>query len=335
MTIALVLGGGAPNLTYMAGALAALDDRGVRFDVVSASGAGMLIGLLYAAPRGVSRREALEHTKNVGVHDAIYDLFPVNYKIFHKAGPWAELYTRAWQPFLFPRPGATGAERFLQDCAAFWFASLCPPGPMALSLGLCQPAPWIEAVVDFEKLRTFDGEFYINAYNITDERMDMFGKAEIDAEHFRAALAMPLIYAPYRLKGKYYIEGSVIDCLNYKGLLVDQHLKLDAIVVFDVLGREKLLSRPRNLYDAWVRSIVAPLVEVARNDTRIFELEHQHKYDLELLKVPFDIPDGQWPYVLDWSYSNAETLFDAGYACASRFFEEHKALLEAKKGKAR
>jgi predicted acylesterase/phospholipase RssA len=52
MTIALVLGGGAPNLTLMAGAVAALDDAGVEFDVVSTSGAGMLIGLLYAAPKG-------------------------------------------------------------------------------------------------------------------------------------------------------------------------------------------------------------------------------------------------------------------------------------------
>jgi predicted acylesterase/phospholipase RssA len=327
-----VLGGGAPNLTYMAGALAALDDRGVRFDVVSTSGAGMLIGLLYAAPRGVSRREALENTKNVGVHDAIYDLFPVNYKIFHKAGPWAELYTRMWQPYLFPKSGMGDAQRFLNDWAAFWCATFCPPGPMTQSLGMCQPAPWIEAFVDFEKVKAFDGAFYINAYNITDGKMEMFDKAQIDAAHFRAALAMPLIYAPYRLGGKDYIEGSVIDCLNYKGLLVDQDLKLDAIVVFDVLGREKLLSRPRNLYDAWVRSIVAPLVEVARNDTEIFELKHKDKYQLELLKVPFEIPDDQWPYVLDWSYSNAETLFDAGYACASRFFDEHKAVLAPKKG---
>ena len=39
MTIALVLGGGAPNLTLMAGAVAALDDAGVEFDIVSTSGA--------------------------------------------------------------------------------------------------------------------------------------------------------------------------------------------------------------------------------------------------------------------------------------------------------
>jgi predicted acylesterase/phospholipase RssA len=44
MTIALVLGGGAPNLTPMAGAVAALDDAGVEFDIVSTSG-GPLLGV--------------------------------------------------------------------------------------------------------------------------------------------------------------------------------------------------------------------------------------------------------------------------------------------------
>jgi NTE family protein len=81
MTIALVLGGGAPNLTLMSGAVAALDDAGVEFDIVSTSGAGMLVGLLYAAPKGREgdirrdRAAALKNTVNMGVHDAIYRFF--------------------------------------------------------------------------------------------------------------------------------------------------------------------------------------------------------------------------------------------------------------------
>ncbi|MGB8108785.1 MAG: patatin-like phospholipase family protein, partial [Pseudolabrys sp.] len=96
-TIALVLGGGAPNLTLMAGAVAALDDAGVKFDVVSTSGAGMLIGLLYAAPKGRDRAAALQNTVNMGVHDAIYRFFPVNFKVFHKPGTLAQAYTKFWQ----------------------------------------------------------------------------------------------------------------------------------------------------------------------------------------------------------------------------------------------
>lgn len=35
MAIALVLGGGAPTLTLQSGALAALDKKGAKFDVIS------------------------------------------------------------------------------------------------------------------------------------------------------------------------------------------------------------------------------------------------------------------------------------------------------------
>src|ERR1700751_1363820 len=97
MTIALVLGGGAPNLTLMAGAVAALDDAGMKFDVVSTCGAGALVGLLYAAPKGGDRAAALRNTVDLGVHDLIYDVFPVNFKMFHKPGTLAEAYTRFWQ----------------------------------------------------------------------------------------------------------------------------------------------------------------------------------------------------------------------------------------------
>ena len=42
-------GGGAPNPGLMAGALVAFLEKGVEFDVISASGAGALMGLLYTA----------------------------------------------------------------------------------------------------------------------------------------------------------------------------------------------------------------------------------------------------------------------------------------------
>ena len=55
-------------------------------------GAGMVIGLLYAAPKGMTRQEALRNTVNMGVADEIYDQLPVNYKVFFKPGQLAELY---------------------------------------------------------------------------------------------------------------------------------------------------------------------------------------------------------------------------------------------------
>src|SRR5476649_1171086 len=86
----LVLGGGAPNSPLIAGALAAFLDQEVEFDVISASGAGVLMGLLYAAPLEGSPREALKRWADTGVSDSIYKMMPVNYKIFHKPGQEAD-----------------------------------------------------------------------------------------------------------------------------------------------------------------------------------------------------------------------------------------------------
>ena len=375
MTIALVLGGGAPNLTLMAGAVAALDDAGVEFDVVSTSGAGMLIGLLYAAPKGRDRAAALQNTVNMGVHDAIYRFFPVNFKVFHKPGTLAQAYTKFWQiaadnrkaiegpvgdfrdqwlnmlsasplfapwaeawkqflgKFSSPDNKSGDAQRFFDDWAALMLATFCPTDLSAASQGMCQPAPFVEQAVDFSKLKEFKGEFYMSAYCIESGKMEIFEKKEITIEQFQAALAFPLIYAPFKMNGKTYLEGAAKDTLNFKGLLEKRkrkgHPVIDTIVVLDVLGMKELIAEPRGLYDAWVKSIIVPLTAIAEDDIKLFEQLHLKKIDNRkkyfggkkpnLIKIDFQkhISHNNWPNVLDWSYSNLSALYEAGYRAGS------------------
>jgi NTE family protein len=379
MAVALVLGGGAPNLTLMAGAVAALSESGVKFDIVSASGAGMLIGLLYAAPKGGDASQALRQTVNMGVHDAIYDRFPVNYKVFHKPGAMAETYTRFWQQMVQRRgeleqqsrrwmesateaflPGAALApyramwkqfiggmlppleagddtQRFVSDMTALMLAACCPSDLTPASQGMCQPAPFIDQVVDFSKLKDYPGEFYLNAYCIEDRKMALFRKHEIDRDHFQAALAFPFIYAPFKLNGKTYLEGATQDTLNFKGLYEyrkdKDHPPIETIVVCDVLGMQELIGEPRNLYDAWIKSIIAPLVAVAEDDLKLFEKVHKGgipeqfgQPEPKLLKIDFSnhMPKDHWPNVLDWSYSNLTTLYKVGYAAGKAFYEKNR-----------
>lgn len=389
MTIALVLGGGAPNLTLMAGAVAALDDAGVEFDIVSTSGAGMLIGLLYAAPKGSSgdikrdRAVALKNTVNMGVHDAIYRFFPVNFKVFHKPGTLAQAYTKFWQhaadnreaiegpvgdfrdqwlkmlsasplfapwaeawkqflgKFSSPDDKNRDAQRFFDDWAALMLATFCPSDLSATSQGMCQPAPFVEQAVDFSKLKEFKGEFYMSAYCIESGEMEIFEKKEITIEHFQAALAFPLIYAPFKMNGKTYLEGAAKDTLNFKGLL--EYRKgypkvIDTIVVLDVLGMKELIAEPRSLYDAWVKSIIVPLTAIAEDDIKLFEQLHLKKIDNRkkyfggkkpnLIKIDFQkhISHNNWPNALDWSYSNLSALYEAGYRAGSAGAETLKDL---------
>ena len=46
-------------MALMAGALAGFEEKGITFDVVSASGAGALAGLLWLAPKAAAPADAL------------------------------------------------------------------------------------------------------------------------------------------------------------------------------------------------------------------------------------------------------------------------------------
>jgi NTE family protein len=315
MANALMLGGGAPTLTLEAGALAALLDKEVKFDAISTAGAGMLVGLLYAAPKGTSPRQALENTREMGVSEAIYDLFPVNFKVFHKPGALADAYRRGLHSLPRLVPGQDPASRLFADWMALVFATWCPSDLSEKSLGLCDHASWIDDVVDFDRLKSFPGEFYMNAYCIEDHKMTIFTKEEITPDHFRAALAFPFIYPPFKFKGKTYLEGSAIDTLCFEGLLKYREDRLQRekagetetrklaaleplrnIVVFDVLSSKKIIREPRSLYDAWIQSIMIPLVEIAKDEQRspVDEaLDQRHQQDLRQEEAEADQGDGR------------------------------------------
>ena len=344
---ALLIGGGAPNSTLIAGALAAFCDEGVEFDVISASGAGVLMGLLYTAPLGGNPRKALEQWAEVGIADMIYKLFPVNYKVFSKPGTKADAYRKALASF--PTAGKF-FDAFMQGCStnpwADWqhlmFAALSPSDLTSQSLGLCAHLPFAERDIDFDAVPRMKPEFYINAYNLTKGEMTIWNKQTITPAHVRASLSFPFIYAPTEIDGDNYIEGAALDTLNFTPFIAGNddapapHEDLETLVVLDILGDDRLIRKPRNLYDAWVRSIITPLVKIAKSEVRLFELEHNTdpatgKEKRRLLKVNLmgGIPEAHWPDVLDWSQSNMTLLFDVGYKAGRAFCREHAETLGA------
>jgi len=296
MSIGLALGGGAPNLPLMTGALLALDEAGIRFRVITTTGAGMVVGLLYAAPRKPSpdadwvttRREALRATREWGIDDLIYKRFPVNYKIFQKPGTLAEGYARATNPALWSIPRKTRRQRLLGDTLAFWSAAMSPSSLTHRSRGLCQPPPWIELLVDFDELERNlapeDIKFRLSAYCIDDQMEETFHRDEISVEHFNAALAMPFIYEPYHIvdphdgRRKAYLEGSAFRTLQLNPENVMAENEIDTIIYFDVMGNRNLISEPRWLIDAWGKSIIAPLTRLAEQSLEIFKLERERNH---------------------------------------------------------
>jgi predicted acylesterase/phospholipase RssA len=338
----LVLGGGAPNSPLIAGALAAFLDQEVEFDVISASGAGVLMGLLYAAPLEGTPREALKRWADAGVADTIYKMMPVNYKIFHKPGKEADAYRGTFnQPA--GSPLFQGMRNLMNAGTAPWsdwtqlmMSTMSPSNLSAKSLGLCAHAPFLEGAVDFSAIASMKPEFYINAYNLNQHRMVNWGKHEIQAPHVRAALSFPFLYAPTDIDGEDYIEGAALETLNFDPFIEGKgaHHDVDTLIVLDILGDERLLRKPRDLYDSWVGSMITPLVSVSKNQIRLFELEHNTdattgapKRNLLKLELMAAVPDQHIPQTMDWSTSNMQLLFDVGYKAATRFCRQNADLL--------
>lgn len=344
---ALLIGGGAPNSSLIAGALVAFIDRGIEFDVISTSGAGALMGLMYIAPQGGNAKANLQKWGTSGVANPIYDAFPVDFKVFNKPGAGADAYRAMLQNNPLTAPyvnifAENAVEGVWGDWVRFWLASTCPSDLTSKSLGMCAHLPFSNQAIDFQALRKVRQNVYINAYNLSRGKMTIWNKDVIDERHMKAAFAFPFIYPPYHLDGDDYIEGAAVDSLNFEALVSDDQQSpgvernIDTIVIFDILGDRKLLTKPANLYDSWVNSIITPLVQLAKDDLKLFELVHNRdphsgQPKRRLLKVPLSrhIPEAYWPKVLDWSHSNLKLLYDIGYKAGLAFCDAHQADLKS------
>jgi predicted acylesterase/phospholipase RssA len=329
----------------MSGALLALHRAGVTFDPIYMAGAGGVVGLLYLAPKDMTPEEALLNTRNYGISDQIYSMVPINYKLFNKGGPQAEAFRDYWNSLpdvqrANRQLGMTNEEKLAADWLLFQGAMMCPMDVNYFTKGVCAHVPFIENVVDFHKLRNLAApDCFLNAYCIEDEKPVEFPRSILDVHHFRAALSFPYIYPPYRIGAKTYYEGAAFNTLN----LINQidpkknNSGIDRVVVFDVVLRH-LIHRPRSLWDAYAQSIIMPLVANAEKELAIFThwaktgenvLDPQPGATppgITVLPLNFNnVPKSYQPYMLEWSRSNLEYLFDLGYQAAQDFLKSPNA----------
>ena len=215
-------------------------------NIITMAGAGAVVGLHYLAPKGLKSNdmfspEALENTVNFGVSDAIHEILPINYKVFTKAGPSADLFNEFWHSLPEVREatrqsGVNDDEALLSDGLLLAGAMLCPMEVNFSDLGICGHAKFLDDLIDFEALQRIDPndiEIEINAFCIEEQKLVDFTNYECNADgtpiqdgagrlipkaitvdHLRAALAFPFLHAPYKIGNKHYFEGAAIQCLN-------------------------------------------------------------------------------------------------------------------------
>jgi hypothetical protein len=399
--LVLTLSGGAPHSPLMAGALCALkeiigDDLNggkKHFDAIYTAGGGALVGLLLVAPKGGDAPTALRKMVKMGIADPIYNMFPLAYKVFVKPGPlvpffqeWGELFKRSTSHLRFFRATVTtflklwggpspvsepqwckefGPDdpdrRLFEDWVDLVFTALAPSSLAPWSTGLCEIAPYLEDLVDFEFLKKkYKGRFYLNSFNLSTQKEERFELEDIDATHVRAALAYPFIYPPGKIGDELYSEGASHDPVlmpqardvlfpdgiedlrsslwftamkrdftrHLKKKLKEKPLKPNGtIVCVDILGSlgKSVLRKPRSLWDAFGLSMIAPIVELAQKDSARFRQVDNERLFLgwyDQLDMPYDFTQFH-PEILDWKYSNLSKMWDLGYEAGIKLCQEH------------
>lgn len=224
-----------------------------------------------------------------------------------------------------PWPDTHHWWRLYNDWIDFWFSAWTPSAVTYASQGLCEPLPFLEEMVDFTALQHFPGDFYLNAYNINRHEMKNFSKEILTAQHFRAALAAPFIYPPVEVDGELYYEGADRDPIPQDNFFKLKGIKqTDTIVIVDILGslETSLIRPPRNIWDAYVLSIVTPIVSLAKKSLESFREEVSRQLSKRAIILEFTIPPAQAPYILDWSRSNMSALWDIGYQTGKAFIDD-------------
>jgi NTE family protein len=334
----VVIGGGAPMLHLAAGALAALSDEKIPITTIGAAGAGALPGILFATTPGADRSRALERTLDINVHDLIYDAIPLNFKVFQKRGPLTEIMTKLSrklhvrdQPnFYSDREFAS--RRLINDWIDLLATVATPSSLNYFSPSICQRlTDSLDGLVNWEALKTSEISFYLNAYNITKQHLEVFDNSNLDSEAFFAALALRWLYEPTEKNGSKYSEGAAHDPSGLNaffhhvfGSATPSEKRVNKIIVINALT-SSLRYKPDNIYSALQSGIMDPLVTIsdatlghyAKWESSQNEAQDVRKDKItiapKLYRIKFDEHFSDPTKFYNWSYSNAESFWRIGY----------------------
>jgi len=330
--LGVVVSGGAPTLHLAAGALCAFHERGVNFDVVATSGAGALPGLLYLAPKNGDPAAALRGVVNMNIHDAIYHLIPNNYKVFFKYGPFSPIFYRLGQMIPHFPPDElpdSPLKRLANDWIDFVMTAITPTTLNYWSKSVLNRVQVINDLVDWNKLATLQKHFFLNAFKLDSQELEVFRKDSMTPGAFYAGLAMPWLYPPTsatQASSPLYTEGASHDPSGIEAVLENKQpelTKMDSIIVLDTISSD-LWTDPESIQEALELAIMDPIVTLAENVAALYALQDKVFNRVtptypKIYRLPFEIPQWQLGKVLEWSYSNAVTLWDVGYRAAVKF----------------
>jgi hypothetical protein len=314
----------------------------VNFKVLAASGAGALPALLYMVPKNGDPEAALRGVVDLNIQDAIYDLIPSNYKVFFKYGPFSPLF---WQlgkmlphfPLDAKDPSGNAAKRLCNDLIDLVISAITPTTLTYWSKSVLSRVQAVNDLVDWNALPGAPQDFFLNTFSLDTLTLHKFTKQDLTPSAFYAALALPWLYPPTAatVGGPLYTEGAAHDPSAIEAALQNRPpisvAELDAMIVLDTVGSD-LWVDPESLYEALELTIMDPIVTLAENVAALYALQEKvfnqappPVPDLsppKLYLLPFEVPPWKSGKLLEWTYSNAVTLWDTGYRAALKFCDD-------------
>ncbi|HCL56783.1 MAG TPA: hypothetical protein DHW82_07215 [Spirochaetia bacterium] len=355
---ALALSGGGPVVGLEVGALKALEKHGIDFDVFSCGCVGSWAGCLYNSfPDNETKKieKLTAFFEKIFVPDDIYSSFPVATGAF--IVDYAEDFNKTMKKMFDP---ATYQNLFLpsritefmfqtwqnppktNDEVNLWISQASALNPLMRYMmelnyklpksgiaGLVKSTSFIESYIDFNQLLKSKKTVYLNAYNLTKQRIELFINRDNDPKYAsitpRALMAgsSVLHYTENpEMNGDKYCEGAVVDTVNFKDL-VENHPDLNEVWVIRITDY-KTIKPPKNVIESELLGVMLPFDTIAADDVKLFKY-HLKDRGLDKKIAVIDIEMKYQELTYDWNYSNLYKGIEAGYQGALKTIKKYQA----------
>jgi predicted acylesterase/phospholipase RssA len=353
---AIALAGGGPAVGLSLGTLKRLhQEPDIRFDVWTLSCIGAWLGIVWnQADPGSEAETSEQFFRGIFRPDDVYERFPVaaafapdfesnlrnavsfmlNPASYHNlvvpeaiAEAWQEIMKFAVDPRQWSMANLNAL--FLNQVLAVnpWSRFMTSWIYKSQTRGLSRiyyPDSAFLAQIDFSRL-TEPGRpvIYHNAYNLTDDRLELFSNLNkayqpIRAETLCACSALPFIEEPVVMGDKTYCEGATVDTVNFQDLLKN-HPDLEEVWVSRILDI-KQVRKPENLYDALNNLVMLFAATTSEDDVKLFKTHvAEERPDLKVIEIPV-----AYNVNYDWSWSNLNRSMAEGADAADKVIAAYR-----------
>jgi predicted acylesterase/phospholipase RssA len=347
---AIALSGGGPPVGLQVGALKALDEFDIEFDVFSTDCIGSWTACIYNSHHKARRFEKMKQFYNACfVPDDVFDGFSVPVNIF--VTDYYRDFKRYWQklfdyhtyqglflpqrqieymmkylnPFNFPK---TTTDLSLMYTTAM---SLNPYARLMFKLVYKSPRTgrswllgpenhgeeFVGRFIDFNKLMRTDALIYLNAFNLTQKNINLFvNRTEhpiykpITLQALKANSSILGYLENVDIDDQKYCEGAVADTVNFCDLLIN-HPDLDEVWVINILDYKEI-EPPKNQLEADLLAVELPFTTIAHDDIKLFAFHLKEAgLDKKIKLIKIDLCYKELDFF--WKHSTLEKGIQVGY----------------------